>query len=125
MPQCKLGNCREEAVPHGKRYCPQHLAEYKEKQAKHAAIQRTLPECASGIASDCAGKVGPQRHAAGETTCLQCERLAGEIEAAQRHEEYLIDDALNRATRQLDGVGFTEDQMHAFRNAFKELICDE
>lgn len=45
MPKCKLDRCREEAVPYGKRYCPEHLAAYKAKQKKYAEWQETAPKC--------------------------------------------------------------------------------
>lgn len=77
MPQCKLNNCREQAVPHGKRYCPMHLEEYKAKRRKWEELQRTLPTC-----EDCGGKVGPSRAEQGRTTCTDCgNRRAAENKA--------------------------------------------
>lgn len=49
MPQCKLANCRLEAVPGGKRYCPEHLARYHERQREYERVRATLPLCACGV----------------------------------------------------------------------------
>ena len=71
MPKCK--RCNEPAVPYEKRYCTVHLAEYKAKRAEYARIERTLPQCDSGIAPDCTGKISKTRFDVGDTSCLQCQ----------------------------------------------------
>lgn len=85
VPQCKLSNCREPALPTGKRYCAQHRAEYDAKQRKYAEIQKTLPYCASRTSPECTGKLSLTRAEAGDDTCLQCqiadEQLAQEQNA--------------------------------------------
>lgn len=48
MPQCKLANCRLEAVPGGKRYCPEHLARYHARKREYERVKATLPLCACG-----------------------------------------------------------------------------
>ena len=67
MPKCKMSNCREEAVPFGKRYCPRHKAEYERKRREYAEIQRTLRDC-----ERCGVKLSKARHDAGETICGDC-----------------------------------------------------
>lgn len=87
MPQCKRDYCREPAVDHRvktegfkrKQYCAAHYEEYKAKQRAYRDRQRTLPDCESGIALDCNGKVQPVRAEHGETTCRQCETLAYDL----------------------------------------------
>lgn len=79
MPKCKMSNCREEAVPFGKRYCPRHKAEYERKQREYAAIQRTLRDC------ECCGiKLSKTRHDAGETLCGDCAEVVRKEYAEQR-----------------------------------------
>lgn len=73
MPKCKLSNCREEAVPYGKRYCPAHKAVYEAKKRAYAEVAATLPDCL-----DCGRKVSPNRASAGEIRCTDC---------GHRHEE--------------------------------------
>lgn len=92
MPQCKMSGCREQAVPGGrkwgsKRYCKAHGEAYHRKQVEHAAIARTLPDCESHIAPDCAGKVSPTRVAAGKTICAQCEALGDHLDARYIEEQ--------------------------------------
>lgn len=67
MPQCKKANCREEAVPGGKRYCPAHMREYKQKQAEYRAIEATLRCCVS-----CGQKLTKTAHDRGDLTCRDC-----------------------------------------------------
>jgi uncharacterized Zn finger protein (UPF0148 family) len=45
MPKCKLNNCREEAVPYGKRYCPAHKAAYEAKQREYRKRAAEAPKC--------------------------------------------------------------------------------
>lgn len=79
MPQCKKDNCREEAVPLGKRYCPRHKAEYERKRREYAEIQRTLRDCEC-----CGGKLSKARHDAGETLCADCAEVVRKNYAEQR-----------------------------------------
>lgn len=80
MAQCKLSDCRERAVtgPWRKRYCQTHGERYLKRQREYAARQKTFPDCASGIAPDCAGKVSLARQKYGHGVCTQCE-AAGEV----------------------------------------------
>jgi len=56
MPQCKRDGCREEAQKYGKRLCPKHEAERKERSARYFAkpkctycgTQHTDRTCPSG-----------------------------------------------------------------------------
>jgi len=45
MPRCKKDGCREEAVPGGKRYCVEHMAQYKANAAAYDARARAAPKC--------------------------------------------------------------------------------
>lgn len=87
MPQCKRADCRVEAVPGApKRYCAAHLEKYLKRRAEHERVARTLPQCASGVAPDCTGKISKGRFDAGETVCFQCERRAEELYQIQQTE---------------------------------------
>lgn len=79
MPKCKLGHCREEAVPFGKRYCPKHLAEYKAKRAEYERIQATLRCCDA-----CGEKLTKMAHDRGDRLCQGCQERAAVAEAAAR-----------------------------------------
>ena len=63
MAKCKLDHCRKEAVPGGKRYCPEHLAAYKKRRAEYLAKQAALPVC------DVCGNGKVTR---GSTMCVSC-----------------------------------------------------
>lgn len=73
MPQCKVNGCREQARPIGKRYCEKHYQEYLAKQKLHRERQAALPDCESGIAPACQGKVSQTRVDLGLTICGNCE----------------------------------------------------
>lgn len=91
MPQCKMGNCREEAIPGGKRYCPHHMAEYKRKQAEYNRISATLPDC-----EDCGHKLGLTRHNDGHKICVVCEtqrNINERLEAAADQKAAKFNDA--------------------------------
>lgn len=45
MPQCKRNGCREQAVPHGKRYCLGHMAEYQAKKREYHKRAAAAPKC--------------------------------------------------------------------------------
>lgn len=63
-----------------KRYCTEHGNAYLKKRRKYLEIQATLPDCASGIAPNCSGKVGPLRVEQGFDTCGQCGHAAEILE---------------------------------------------
>ena len=68
MPRCKKSDCREEAVPFGKRYCPTHMAEYKRKQREYEEVRKTLRNCEC-----CGDTLTKTKHDAGETLCWSCD----------------------------------------------------
>lgn len=71
MPQCKKYNCREEAVPYGKRYCPKHKAEYEAKKKAYQQRAAAAPKC-----PDC----GTAPLFGDRVRCLDCQR--DEVERA-------------------------------------------
>lgn len=79
MPKCKLSNCREEAVPYGKRYCPFHLAEYNRKQREYRERAEAAPKC-----PDCG--VAPLLHE-GYIRCRACQDHRDQQERAAARQE--------------------------------------
>jgi hypothetical protein len=86
MPKCKKADCREQAVPYGKRYCPAHLAEYKAKQAAYERLKQTLPDCIN-----CGQKLSKTRADLGEDICGTCAKALEEEQARVSREEHLHD----------------------------------
>ena len=70
MPQCKLSNCREQAVdgPWRKRYCKAHGKAYLAKRKEYLAQQALLTDC-----DECGGKVQASRTAADLRICQACQ----------------------------------------------------
>lgn len=93
MPQCKKSNCREEAVPFGKRYCPQHMREYKAKQAEYEQVKTTLRDC-----SCCGEKLTKTAHDRGDMLCFGCSVAADR----RRTEERLQRDRERVKQRKMD-----------------------
>ena len=89
MPRCKKSDCREEAVPFGKRYCPTHMAEYKRKQREYEEVRKTLRNCEC-----CGDTLTKTKHDAGETLCWSCDE--------KRIEQIEIESALCLKINQLD-----------------------
>lgn len=83
MPKCKKSFCREEAVPYGKRYCPTHMHEYKEKQREFDRISATLRCC-----TFCGEKLTKTGHDRGDLMCRSCSeaKLLADAEAARRED---------------------------------------
>ena len=99
MPQCKMSNCREPALPTGKRYCAKHKDEYLRKQ--RAAEAR--PVCAGGCGNK-TSRMDPRNM----WTPL-CGRCQQDREAAERlavHEENERDRIDN--VRTLRSLGLSE-----------------
>ncbi len=98
MPKCKMSNCREEAVPYGKRYCPHHMQQYKRKQAEYAAISATLRQCAC-----CGEKLTKTSHDRGDLMCRSCEERVTEEKLQNAYAEKRLarkrekDEAFERA----------------------------
>jgi ribosomal protein L37E len=88
MPKCKLG-CGREAVtgPWRKRYCAPCGENYLRKQREYQIITATLPMCATRAADDCTGKLSKTRFDAGDTSCLQCQRLVEEQTEIQEEDQ--------------------------------------
>jgi hypothetical protein len=82
MPKCKLANCREEALPTGKRYCAAHKAAYLAKQREYRRVQETLPDC-----EDCGCKLSVTAAQNGLTLCRECTTRQEEVERANRAAE--------------------------------------
>lgn len=78
MPQCKRDGCREQAVPFGKRYCPEHMAQYRAKQKEYQDWQASAPKCKC-----CGGVMTRTRVDNGTTICGDCE--AEQEEQASRY----------------------------------------
>jgi len=71
MAQCKVKGCKTQAVPVGKRYCPDHYAAYRERQRQYAEVEANLPFC-----TECEhNKVSPFRAESGITICVHCEKI--------------------------------------------------
>ena len=82
MPQCKMSNCREPALPTGKQYCAHHQSEYLRKQREYAAVQATLRKC------ECCGQpLTLTRHNNGENLCNSCSEVENQRRAVLRKEE--------------------------------------
>jgi hypothetical protein len=73
MPKCKKSNCREPALPTGKRYCAAHKIEYERKQREYQQLQLTLPGCPT-----CGERLSKTRADNGETICGDCDRRQAE-----------------------------------------------
>lgn len=82
MPQCKLSDCREQAVsgPWRKRYCEEHGERYLRRKKEYDARRRTFPDCASGLSPQCEGKVSEQRQVFGRVTCRPCAEAADALD---------------------------------------------
>lgn len=103
MPQCKMSNCREPALPTGKRYCAHHKAEYLRKQREYEAIQATLRICGC-----CGEKLSKTRHDNGEDLCGTC--WQAEVDRAER----------NRKTRQFNDAT-TVEELKAWMREYMRL----
>lgn len=78
MPQCKMANCREPALPTGKRYCAEHKAAYLRKQKEYEAVRATLRQCGC-----CGDRLTLTRHERGESLCSPCSVLEAHRERQQ------------------------------------------
>lgn len=85
MPQCKRSDCREPALPTGKRYCKAHRAEYDRKRAEALVRQAALPECRE---PRCTNKVPRSSTEHGVHICHDCEdaRLRREAEYTKQRQ---------------------------------------
>jgi|SRR6478735_7570549 len=104
MPKCKKSDCREPALPYGKRYCAAHKAEYERKQREYAEMQKTLRKCVV-----CGNHLSKTRHDNGETCCGKCaayhEAFDAEFEKRRAFDRAETVEALKDWMRQyLDGV---------------------
>jgi len=88
MKRCKLSNCREPAVPHGKQYCEVHLAEYKRKQREYAERMRALPTCST---YGCDNKVPPRLIEQGIDCCSSCDEERSAAEQQHTEQQQLVD----------------------------------